>query len=71
MPNFLIINDAVLVPTYRVPEDKVALNTLQTCFKNRKIIPIDSRPFIEQGGSLHCLTMQIAATPLSPSSLEI
>ncbi|MGJ3500961.1 Putative agmatine deiminase [Piscirickettsia salmonis] len=58
--NFLITNHAVLVPTYRVAEDQIALQTLAACFKDRKIIPIDSRPFIEQGGSLHCLTMQIA-----------
>jgi agmatine deiminase len=56
--NFLIINEAVLVPTYRVSQDAEALSVLQTVFPDRKIIGIDCRPLIEQHGSLHCVTMQ-------------
>ena len=56
--NFLIINEAVLVPTYRVSQDAEALSILQTVFPDRKIIGIDCRPLIEQHGSLHCVTMQ-------------
>ena len=56
--NFLITNDAVLLPVYQVKEDAVAAQILQKCFPNREIIPINCRPIIEQGGSLHCLTMQ-------------
>lgn len=59
--NFLIINGAVLVPTYRVPQDETALNVLKTCFPDREIIGIDCRPVIEWHGSLHCLTMQFPA----------
>lgn len=57
--NFLIINQAVLVPTYADPTDDIALSTLSTAFPGREIIGIDCRPVIEQYGSLHCLTMQI------------
>ncbi len=56
--NFLIINGAVLVPTYRVAQDAAALAILQTAFPDRTIIGIDCRPLIEQHGSLHCVTMQ-------------
>ncbi len=56
--NFLIINDAVLAPTYRVPQDAAALEVLRKCFPKREVIGIDCRPIIEQHGSLHCLTMQ-------------
>ncbi len=56
--NFLIVNDAVLVPTYRDPADAVALERLKTCFPNREIIGIDCLPLIYQHGSLHCVTMQ-------------
>lgn len=56
--NFLIINQAVLVPMYNVPQDKAALKVLQACFPDRKIIGINCRPLIEQHGSLHCITMQ-------------
>lgn len=57
--NFLIINDAVLVPQYNDPADKIALENLQTGFPNRKIIAINCLPIIQQYGSLHCLTMQL------------
>lgn len=56
--NFLIINEAVLVPVYGVPQDPVALEVLSHCFPDRTIIPIDCSILIEQHGSLHCVTMQ-------------
>ena len=56
--NFLIINGAVLVPTYRVKEDAAALDILKKCFPDREIVGIDCRPIVEWHGSLHCLTMQ-------------
>lgn len=57
--NFLIINGAVLVPTYRDPADAVALERLATCFPDREVIGIDCSAVIAQYGSLHCLTMQL------------
>lgn len=57
--NFLIINGAVLVPTYRDAKDAEALSALAGCFPNREIIGIDCSPLIQQFGSLHCVTMQI------------
>ena len=63
--NFLILNDAVLVPTYDQPEkDKRAMEQIQLAFPDREIIGIDSRTIIRQHGSIHCLTMQL---PLSPA----
>jgi agmatine/peptidylarginine deiminase len=56
--NFLIINEAVLVPIYKVSQDEIALEILASCFPDREIIPIDCRVLIEQHGSLHCVTMQ-------------
>jgi agmatine deiminase len=56
--NFLIINGAVLVPTYRVRQDEEALGIFRDLFPNRQIIGIDCRALIEQHGSLHCVTMQ-------------
>ncbi|MCK0714333.1 agmatine/peptidylarginine deiminase [Chromohalobacter sarecensis] len=57
--NFLIINGAVLVPTYADAADGVALTALASAFPGRDIIPIDCRTVIRQHGSLHCLTMQL------------
>ncbi|MEE8119327.1 MAG: agmatine deiminase family protein [Gammaproteobacteria bacterium] len=60
--NFLVINEAVLVPTYADPADTTALKCLQTCFPDRTIIGIDCRSLIQQFGSLHCATMHYPAS---------
>ena len=57
--NYLVINAAVLVPVYADPADEMALQTIQQAYPGRDIIPVDCRAVIQQGGSLHCLTMQI------------
>lgn len=58
--NFLIINGAVLVPTYRDPEnDSAAIDCISQAFPGREIIGIDCLPLLEQHGSLHCVTMQL------------
>ncbi len=59
--NFLILNGAVLVPTYAQPEkDAEALRIIAGAFPDRDIIPIDARTIVRQHGSVHCLTMQLA-----------
>ena len=60
--NFLILNDAVLYPTYTQPEtDAQAADVLREAFPGREITGIDCRPLIKQHGSLHCVTMQYPA----------
>ncbi len=56
--NFLIINGAVLVPTYGVRQDAAALEILAGVFPDREVTGIDCRALILQHGSLHCVTMQ-------------
>jgi len=56
--NFLIINEAVLVPTYNTKIDAVALKQLSIAFPEREIIGIDCSTLIKQHGSLHCISMQ-------------
>jgi agmatine deiminase len=56
--NFLLINGAVLMPTYRDPADALAARLLQACFPDRELLAIDCLPLIQQHGSLHCVTMQ-------------
>ncbi|MGZ8145074.1 MAG: agmatine deiminase family protein [Methylosarcina sp.] len=62
--NFLIINQAVMVPVYEDPKDAVALERLKGCFPDREIIPTPCRPLVHQYGSLHCMTMQFPAALL-------
>lgn len=57
--NFLIINGAVLMPTYGTPQDQEAEQILAGIFPDRDVIPIDCRALVLQHGSLHCVTMQI------------
>lgn len=60
--NFLIMNDAVLVPTYSQKEkDEEALRQLRQAFPDREVVGIDCRVLIIQHGSLHCSTMQYPA----------
>ena len=57
--NYLVINDAVLVPTYAQPDlDAEAMRIIGTAFPDREIIGIDCQAVIRQHGSLHCCTMQ-------------
>ena len=57
--NYLVINGAVLVPTYGQPDlDQEALRIVGQAFPDREIVGIDCRAVIRQHGSLHCCTMQ-------------
>lgn len=59
--NFLIINGALLVPTYNSSQDKLAIDQLTKAFPTREIIGINCSALIKQHGSLHCVTMQLPA----------
>ena len=57
--NYLVINGAVLVPTYNQPDlDAEALRIIGKAFPDREMVGIDCRAVIKQHGSLHCCTMQ-------------
>ena len=56
--NFYIGNEVVLAPTYNDPNDAKALEIIQSCFPNRKVIGIDCTDIIYGGGAIHCLTQQ-------------
>lgn len=57
--NFLILNDAVLYPTYADPSlDVTAARVIAEAFPGREVVGIDCRALIKQHGSLHCVTMQ-------------
>ncbi len=71
--NFLVLNGAVLAPTYRDPADAAALKVIGRAFPKHEIVGIDCTPLIWQHGSLHCVTMQIprgvlGAEPANPAS---
>lgn len=57
--NFLLINGAVLMPVYDVPQDADALDLMRSLFPARDIVPIPAMPLILQRGSVHCATQHI------------
>lgn len=57
--NFLILNKAVLVPTFNDAADCEVLQILADCFPNRTIVGISAIDLIWGFGTLHCLSQQI------------
>lgn len=57
--NFLITNHLVLVPTFRQPQnDDHALGILREVFPSREVLGIDALRIVEEGGAIHCISMQ-------------
>lgn len=57
--NFLVINGAVLVPTFRQPHrDAEAIEVLRGCFPKREVIGIDCLDLVWGLGTLHCISQQ-------------
>ncbi len=69
--NYLVINGAVLVPTYDQPDlDAEAMFIIGEAFPGREIVGIDCRAVIQQHGSLHCCTMQYYENISYPSIFQ-
>lgn len=56
--NYYIANTKVLVPNYNDPNDATANAIIQTLYPTRTVIGIDVRNLYENGGMVHCVTMQ-------------
>lgn len=56
--NFYIANAAVILPTFRHPNDDRAREILQSCFPDRPVIGLDSTDLIWGLGSFHCISQQ-------------
>lgn len=60
--NFLFINGACLVPTFRDKKnDRIALSTLQAALPKHKVIGVDCLELIWGLGAIHCLSQQVPA----------
>ncbi len=57
--NFLIANHVVLLPIYKDEKDQEMISLFKTLFPKKEIIPINALRLIEEGGSIHCSTMQV------------
>ncbi|HXA02189.1 MAG TPA: agmatine deiminase family protein [Cytophagaceae bacterium] len=56
--NFYIGNTAVTVPVFKDKNDEKALEIIQQCFPDRKVVGLDSTDIIWGLGSFHCLSQQ-------------
>ncbi|MFN5622917.1 MAG: agmatine deiminase family protein [Planctomyces sp.] len=52
------MNGGVLVPTFRDPADDRALQILQDCYPDRRIVGVDCLDLVWGLGALHCMTQQ-------------
>ncbi|MEN1959663.1 agmatine deiminase family protein [Luteimonas sp. MJ246] len=57
--NYLVINDAVLMPAYEDPADDLAAAVLAEAHPGREVVQVPCRALIWQNGSLHCISMQL------------
>ncbi len=56
--NFLILNNAVIVPTFKDKNDTLAIKIIQEQFPARKVIGIDCVDLAWGLGTLHCISQQ-------------
>jgi len=56
--NFLIINNAVLLPVYEDKNDKYVYDMFCEIFPEREIIAINANTLIKQHGSIHCISKE-------------
>jgi agmatine deiminase len=56
--NFLIANQAVIVPIYEEQPGRFAVQALESLFPGRAVIGLPSMAILTGGGSFHCITQQ-------------
>ena len=56
--NYLLVNGALLMPTFAQPSDERARAILADVFPHREIVGVDCRDVLVEGGALHCLSQQ-------------
>lgn len=56
--NFLITNNAVIVPQYGDTNDGKALQDVKRIFPEKEIVGVDTVEIVYGGGNIHCITQQ-------------
>ena len=60
--NYLQLPNAILLPCLSekidCENDVAAIETFSNLFPNLKIVPIYSKPLINKGGAIHCVTWE-------------
>ena len=55
--NFLITNEAIILPIYEDNKDKYVYDLFKEIFKDKEIIPINTNVLIREYGSIHCISV--------------
>ena len=56
--NYCVTNTGVVVPTFGVPNDGIAVATIASCFPSRRVTGLSAKSILSGGGSFHCITQQ-------------
>lgn len=56
--NFYIANHSVVMPIFGSRHDDEALKAIEALFPGRAVIGVQAKVFLEEGGTLHCITQQ-------------
>ena len=56
--NFYIANGGIVFPSYGIPADAVAVESVQSAFPDHEIATVDINDIAIGGGGIHCITQQ-------------
>jgi agmatine deiminase len=61
--NFLQMENTLVVPTFGIREDDIAIRCLETIYPQQKIVTIESNEVANDGGVLNCISWNIKISP--------
>ena len=64
--NFYIANQSLVVPVFGVGQDESALRALEALFPGRTVHGVPAKVWLEEGGTVHCITQQQPSKGASP-----
>ncbi|HSP84221.1 MAG TPA: agmatine deiminase family protein [Psychrobacter sp.] len=56
--NFLICNEAIIVPQYDDINDSLAIAQLEKVFPDHQVVGVQTKEIVFGGGNIHCITQQ-------------
>ncbi len=56
--NFYLPNGGVVLPSYGIADDRLALDVVSRVFPDRRVVQVDVNAIAPGGGSIHCITQE-------------